>query len=140
MCQWRRLDHFKNSKCRCEAGPNHSERRYEIEIHSGVSMEQVAEAEAGTIRDGRLIHPMNPERSVSRLRLFAAIIVMRREMPEIVCDFGAIRLRAEERGCVSGTALLHSVDDKASLGKGRQETFFTGVTSDDLAVSIRLKH
>ena len=38
-------------------------KRYAIEIHSGVSAAEMAEAEQGTVRDGRLVHPMNPERS-----------------------------------------------------------------------------
>jgi putative DNA methylase len=43
--------------------PNHEAKRYAIEIHSSVSAAEMAEAENGTVRDGRLVHPMNPERS-----------------------------------------------------------------------------
>ena len=43
--------------------PDHAAKRYQIEIHTGVSAEEMAEAEKGTVRDGRLVHPMNPERS-----------------------------------------------------------------------------
>ncbi len=43
--------------------PDHATKRYDIEIHSGVSAAEMAEAEQGTVRDGRLVHPMNPERS-----------------------------------------------------------------------------
>ena len=43
--------------------PDHAAKRYDIEIHSGVSAAEMAEAEQGTVRDGRLVHPMNPERS-----------------------------------------------------------------------------
>src|SRR5208337_142691 len=40
-----------------------SNRRYSIEICEGVSANEMAEAGNGTVRDGRLVHPMNPERS-----------------------------------------------------------------------------
>ena len=43
--------------------PDHTAKRYAIEVHSGVSSEEMEEAEQGTVRDGRLVHPMNPERS-----------------------------------------------------------------------------
>ena len=43
--------------------PDPAAKRYEIEIHTGVSAAEMAEAEKGTVRDGRLVHPMNPERS-----------------------------------------------------------------------------
>jgi putative DNA methylase len=43
--------------------PNPVARRYDIEIHTGVSSAEMEEAEVGTLRGGRLVHPMNPERS-----------------------------------------------------------------------------
>jgi hypothetical protein len=43
--------------------PDHLQQRYDIEIRSGVSAAEMAEAVQGTVRDGRLVHPMNPERS-----------------------------------------------------------------------------
>ena len=43
--------------------PDELHKRYDIEIHSGVSAAEIAEAANGTVRDGRLVHPMNPERS-----------------------------------------------------------------------------
>jgi putative DNA methylase len=43
--------------------PDRTNKRYEIEVHSGVSAEELTLAEEGTVRDGRLVHPMNSERS-----------------------------------------------------------------------------
>src|SRR5215831_5283705 len=43
--------------------PDYDARRYVIEVLTGVSPEEMAEAEQGTVRDGRLVHSMNPERS-----------------------------------------------------------------------------
>ncbi len=42
---------------------DHAMKRYHVEIIEGASPEQILDASLGTIRDGRLIHPMNPERS-----------------------------------------------------------------------------
>jgi len=38
--------------------PDHANKRYEIEILNGVSDEEVKEAETGTLRSGRMFHPM----------------------------------------------------------------------------------
>ncbi len=43
--------------------PDPERKRYDIEIHTGVPEEEMAEAALGTVRGGRLVHPMNPERS-----------------------------------------------------------------------------
>ena len=43
--------------------PDDERQRYEIAIRSNASAAEIAEAEAGTVRDGRLVHPMNPEHS-----------------------------------------------------------------------------
>src|SRR5271165_653850 len=43
--------------------PDPKRKRYDIEVHTCVSKEEMAEAALGTVRDGRLVHPVNPERS-----------------------------------------------------------------------------
>jgi putative DNA methylase len=43
--------------------PDKKRKRYDIEIHEGVSVEEMREAALGTVRDGRLVHPMNSEKS-----------------------------------------------------------------------------
>ncbi|MGQ0444615.1 MAG: ISAs1 family transposase, partial [Beijerinckiaceae bacterium] len=48
--------------------PDPEIKRYRIEIHSGVSAVEMAEAEKGMVRDGRLIHPMNPECAEQKTR------------------------------------------------------------------------
>lgn len=114
--------------------PNHAQKRYDIEIHSAVSNAEMAEAEAGTVRGGRLIHSMNPERSGIEIKTIRG-------------DYrdadGNIRncLRLWEK-----TDFVPRPEDifqerlyciqwftKASLSKNRQETFFAAVTDDDLA-------
>lgn len=43
--------------------PDHANKRYEIEIVKAASAAELAEAALGTTRDGRLVHPMNPDKS-----------------------------------------------------------------------------
>lgn len=114
--------------------PDAARKRYDIEIHSGASGQEMAEAEQGTVRDGRLVHPMNPERSGveiktirgdyrdadgstrNRLRLWEKSDFVPR--PEDIFQ--------ERLYCVQWIT-------KESLAKGRQETFFAAITDDDLA-------
>lgn len=110
--------------------PDNAAKRYDIIVESGVSAEAMAEAGKGTLKDGRLIHPMNPDRSGVEIKT----------------------VRGDKSG--GGNALRQwTVDDfvpraddiwqerlyciqwitKKSLKKGgRVETFFAGVTAADL--------
>jgi len=114
--------------------PDHANKRYDIEIHTGVSAAEMAEAARGTVRDGRLVHPMNPERSGveiktirgdyrdadgnsrNRLRLWEKSDFVPR--PNDIFQ--------ERLYCIQWIT-------KESLDKGRQETYFAAVTEDDLA-------
>ena len=114
--------------------PDHDKKRYNISIRTGVSSKEMIEAANGTMRDGRLVHPMNPERtgvdiktirgdyrdaegnSKNRLRMWDKSDFIPR----------ADDIWQERLYCVQWIA-------KASLGKSRQETFFAAVTDDDLA-------
>jgi putative DNA methylase len=53
----------KSRKVIAKLIPDIAAKRYDIEIQSGVEPAAMAEAERGTVQGGRLIHPMNPERS-----------------------------------------------------------------------------
>ena len=114
--------------------PDHAARRYNIEVHSGVSPGEMVDARFGTVRDGRLIHPMNPERSGvdiktirgdyrdangsirNRLRLWEPLDFLPREDD----------IFQERLYCVQWIT-------KASLSAGRQETYFASVGADDPA-------
>jgi len=114
--------------------PDHERKRYNISIRSGVSSKEMTEAANGTIRDGRLVHPMNPERTGvdiktirgdyrdadgsnrNRLRMWDKSDFIPR--PDDIWQ--------ERLYCVQWIT-------KASLGKSRQETFFAAVTDDDIA-------
>ena len=112
--------------------PDAAHQRYEIEIHSGVSAERMAEAEAGTVQGGRLVHPMNPERSGVEIK------TVRGDYRDAEGN-NHNRLRLWKKGdfkprpddifqerlyCIQWTT-------KETLGKSRHETFFASVTEAD---------
>ena len=107
--------------------------RYGIEIHAGVSADEMAEAEYGTVQGGRLVHPANPERSGVEIK------VIRNDYRNAEGDTRN-RLRAWEK-----LDFVPRPDDifqerlyciqwitKDSFKKGRQETYFSAITEDDL--------
>jgi putative DNA methylase len=114
--------------------PDHSAKRYLIEIHSNVSEAEMTEAAKGSVRGLRLIHPMNPERtgveiktirgdfrdksgiSHNRLRLWTKSDFIPR--PGDIFQ--------ERLYCIQWIT-------KDTLNKSRQETFFTAPTEDDFA-------
>jgi putative DNA methylase len=113
--------------------PDAASKRYQIEIHTGVSAAEMAEAENGTVRDGRLVHPMNPERSGVEIKTIRGDY---RDADGVNRN----RLRLWEK-----SDFVPRPDDifqerlyciqwitKETLGKGRQETFFASVSEDDL--------
>jgi len=114
--------------------PDHAAKRYRIEIHTGVSADDMAEAERGTVRDGRLAHPMNPERSGVEIK------TIRGDYRDAEGN-NRNRLRLWEK-----SDFIPRPDDifqerlyciqwitKESLRKSREETFFASVTDADLA-------
>jgi putative DNA methylase len=114
--------------------PDLATKRYTIEVHTGVLAAEMAEADEGTVRDGRLVHPLNPERSGVEIK------IIRGDYRD-AAGVNHNRLRMWEK-----TDFVPRVDDifqerlyaiqwvtKNSLNKGRQETFFAAVTEDDLA-------
>jgi putative DNA methylase len=114
--------------------PDHSAKRYEIEIRSGVPASEISDAEHGTIRDGRLVHPMNPERSGVEIRTIRG-------------DYRDAEGNTRNRiGLWEKSDFVPRRDDifqerlycvqwitKESLCKSRQETFFAGATEEDVA-------
>lgn len=116
--------------------PDHANKCYEIEILNGVTDEEVESAEAGTLRSGRLFHPMlNDDLGIS--------------MKEIRGDFrdneGASgnRLRPWEMDDVRPRPddifqerlyAIQWMDGKdIKKGKGNPRTWFASVTPEDLA-------
>lgn len=116
--------------------PDHANKRYEIEILNGVTDQEVEEAETGTLRSGRLHHPMlNDDLGVS--------------MKEIRGDFrddeGASgnKLRPWEKEDVRPRPddvfqerlyAIQWMDGKdIKKGKANPRTWFASVTSEDLA-------
>jgi putative DNA methylase len=112
---------------------DHAAKAYRIEVHTGVSTEEMNQATEGTLRDGRLVHPMNPERSGVEIRTIRGDY---RDGEGVHRN----RLRLWEK-----SDFVPRPDDifqerlyaiqwitKETLGKDRQETFFAAATEDDL--------
>ncbi|MFQ3664497.1 MAG: anti-phage-associated DUF1156 domain-containing protein [Sphingomonadaceae bacterium] len=110
--------------------PDHANKRYDIVIESGVSSAEMAAAEQGTVQGGRLVHPMNPDKSGVEIR------TIRGDKPGggnalrpwTVDDFmpRPDDIFQERLYCIQWIT-------KESLKKGgRLETFFASVTEADL--------
>ncbi|MBB2688367.1 UNVERIFIED_ORG: adenine-specific DNA methylase [Rhizobium etli] len=114
--------------------PDHATKRYRIEVVTGASSAEMVEAERGTVRDGRLIHPMNPERSGVEIRTVrgdfrdAEGVNRNRLRPWEKLDF-------VPRPDDIWQERLYAIQwiTKESTNRGRQETFFAAVTQDDIA-------
>ena len=110
--------------------PDHAARRYDIVVESNVSDADMAVAAKGTVQDGRLVHPMNPDRSGVEIKTIRGDRqgggnALR---PWTVDDFvpRANDIWQERLYCIQWIT-------KKSLKKsGRVETFFAGVTDADL--------
>jgi putative DNA methylase len=113
--------------------PDPATKRYQIEVHTGVSAAEIVEAEKGTVQGGRLVHPMNPERSGVEIKTIRGDY---RDGEGVNRN----RLRMWEK-----SDLVPRPDDifqerlyciqwmtQETLGKRRQETFFATATKDDL--------
>jgi adenine-specific DNA methylase len=113
--------------------PDHTERRFRIEIASGVTSDEIDQARTGTLQDGDLVYSLNGEtyrtpikslrgdyrkpdgQTANRLRLWE-----KHDFAPLPDDIFQERLY-----CVQWII----VD---SLHKRRPETFFAGVTDEDL--------
>lgn len=111
--------------------PDPSAKRYDIVIESNVSAAKMAAAKQGTVQGGRLVHPMNPDRSGVEIK------TIRGDRPGggnalrpwTVDDFvpRADDIWQERLYCIQW------VTKKSLAAGGRLETFFSGVTDADLA-------
>jgi putative DNA methylase len=114
--------------------PDHAARRYEIEIHSGVSADEMAEAQVGTVRNGRLVHPLNPERSGVEIKTIRGDY---RDAEGITRN--SLRLWEKSDFVPRPDDILQERlyciqwIKRKGLGRGRPETFFASVMEDDLA-------
>ena len=114
--------------------PDFEAKRYNIEIETGVSASEMAEAELGTVRGGRLVHPNNTERSGVDLKTVRG---------DFRGDDGDNCNRLRRWGKEDFTPQPEDIFQerlyciqwitKETFGLGRQETFFATVTADDLA-------
>jgi putative DNA methylase len=114
--------------------PDQAAKRYRIEVVSGVDADAMATAEQGTVQGGRLVHPMNPERSGVEIRTIrgdyrdADSASRNRLRLWEKCDFvpRPDDIFQERLYCIQWIT-------KESLNKGRQSTFFREVGPEDEA-------
>jgi putative DNA methylase len=113
--------------------PDLAKRHYNIAIETGVSEAEMAEALAGTIRDGRLVHPMNPEKSGVEIKTIRGDyrdidgVTRSRLRPWGKNDFVPKRddIFQERLYCIQWIR-------KDYVGKARPETYFAAATDEDL--------
>ena len=120
--------------------PDYSAKRYVIEIHTGVSDAEMAEADNGTVRGGRLVHPINPERSGVEIKTIRG---------DYRDASGASGNRLRQWGKSDFTPhpddifqeRLYCIQwvTKETLQKGRQDIFFAGPTAHDLAQETQVE-
>jgi putative DNA methylase len=120
--------------------PDHLTKRYQIDIRTGASAADMAEAETGTVRAGRLVHPMNPDHTGIEIQ------VVRGDYRE---DDGLSRNRLRLWDKADFAPSPHDIFQerlyciqwitKESFHRGRQETFFASVTEDDLLRECRVE-
>ncbi len=114
--------------------PDAAAKRYRIEIQSGVSAGELEAATKGTMLDGRLVHPMNPERTGVELQ------VIRGDSKDVnTISRNQLRLWEKSDFIPRPNDIfqerLYCIQwiTKSTLTKGRQETFFAAPGAEDLA-------
>ncbi len=111
--------------------PDHEEKRFEIRVESDVSDEEMAKAETGTVDDGELVITLNGETHRTSIKT----ICVDRRGPD---GGNALRLWDKHDFIPQPDDIfqerLYAIQwiTKDTLGKSRQNTYFAGITSEDL--------
>jgi putative DNA methylase len=113
--------------------PDHARKRFDIEIVSGVSAEEMAEAAEGTIRDGDVVYTLDGETYRTKFKTIRGDF----RRPDGVTDN---KLRRWEKADFVPRAddilqeRLYCIQwiTSDTLGKARQVTFFSAITEEDL--------
>lgn len=113
--------------------PNYDLKRFDIEVVSGVSKEELKSAEQGTVQDGHLVYELNGTHYRTPIRTIRG---------DYIDSEG---LTANKLRKWSKTDFQPASDDifqerlyavqwikKETIGQSREETFFASVTEDDL--------
>ncbi len=113
--------------------PNHSLKKYDIEIISNVSSDEMERAEIGTVVNGRLIHPMNKNElgiSISEIRGDHKSSDGQRVNKLRKWELADFTPRADD----IFQERLYCIQwiEKQSLNKSRQSTYFAAPTANDL--------
>ena len=117
-----------NSHTIAKLVPDYSKKRYAIEVCSQVSSEDFEQAKEGTLRGGRLVHPINEERSG------VEIATIRGDYREGGANRN--RLRQWDKSDFvprPGDVFQERLYCVLWIARENRETFFASVTDDDLA-------
>lgn len=114
--------------------PDHDAKRYDIELRSDATAIEMEEAEKGTLCDGRLIHPMNPERSgVAIETIRGDYRNPEGETKNALRQWGKYDFKPTSSDIYQERLYCIQWIRKEGLSGGRQETFFAAVNDEDLA-------
>ena len=112
--------------------PDHVGKRYDIEIEAGVDPAAVREAEKGTLRDGRVVHPMNPEQDGVALSVIRGDHRVGGENRTRIRRWGKEEFEPRPDDVFQERLYCIQWITKQSLEAGRQETYFAAVNDEDL--------
>ena len=114
--------------------PNHEEQRFDIDIISGVSVEEMKQAELGSVRDGKLVYSLNGKNYQTSIK------TLRGDFKNIDGSIQNILRRWERQDFkpVENDVFqerLYCIQwiTADSLDKKTKEIFFASVTDEDLA-------
>ncbi|ABE37253.1 DNA methylase containing a Zn-ribbon [Rhodopseudomonas palustris BisB5] len=121
--------------------PNKSKKQFDLEIVSGANAKEMAEAAAGTVRDGKMVYSLDGETYSTPIKTIRGD---RREAGGIAAN----NLRLWEKSDVaprSGDILserLYCIQwiEQETVGKSRQVTFFASPTAADLKRELKVKN
>nr|WP_274382744.1 anti-phage-associated DUF1156 domain-containing protein [Methylorubrum extorquens] len=113
--------------------PDSGNKRYDIDIVTGVTKAELALSEKGTLRDGRLVHPANPEADG------VAISVIRGDYrgddgrnANKLRPWTKNEFRPAESDIFQERLYCIQWIERDTIGKSRQNTFFAAVSDADL--------
>lgn len=131
--------------------PNHEKKRFEIEIVTGATPEEMEQAKQGTVRDGNLIYQLNEQEYITSIKTIRGDRKVENESINDLrrwekVDFfpRADDLLQERLYCIQWIKPLHP--NSCDVGrwnddgsKARQVTYFASVTEEDLEREQKVK-
>jgi adenine-specific DNA methylase len=113
--------------------PNHKLKRFDIEVVSDVSKEEMKEAEKGTVKDGYLVYTLNGKSYSSSIKTIRGDFSdSEGNTKNRLRQWGKLDFQPVENDIFQERLYAVQWITKETLGKPREETFFATVTQADL--------